>query len=51
MSQENTPMPDRPATDYRCVWFALCPKMATHYEWHPVLQWLPACDRCPKIGR
>lgn len=34
----------------KCAWFAGCTSGATHAEPHPVLEWVPACDRCPKIG-
>lgn len=39
---------DAPAT---CEWFALCTNAATHDEPHPILGPVPACDRCPTIGR
>ena len=35
----------------RCAWFAGCQNEATHIEAHPVLTGVPACDRCPTIGR
>lgn len=34
-----------------CAWFAKCDRPATHIEPHPVLVGVPACDRCPTIGR
>lgn len=34
-----------------CQWFAKCDRPATHLEPHPVLGPVPACDRCPVIGR
>lgn len=33
-----------------CMWFAMCDKPATHLEPHPILELVPACDRCVKIG-
>lgn len=35
----------------RCLWFAGCDRPATHREPHPILGLVPACDRCPTIGR
>jgi hypothetical protein len=35
----------------RCEWFARCDNAATHLEPHPILDQVPACDRCPTIGR
>lgn len=49
--RDETPLPSEPATIYYCAWFARCTNESTHYEWHPVLGWVPACDRCVKIGR
>ncbi len=34
-----------------CAWFAGCQNDATHIEAHPILTGVPACDRCPQIGR
>lgn len=34
-----------------CQWFARCDNYATHAEPHPMLGFVPACDRCVKIGR
>ena len=34
-----------------CRWFARCDNYATHAEAHPVLGSVPACNRCPDIGR
>lgn len=34
-----------------CRWFARCANYATHAEPHPALGFVPACDRCVKIGR
>jgi hypothetical protein len=34
-----------------CEWFAGCQNEATHLEPHPILPPVPACDRCPEIGR
>lgn len=34
-----------------CQWFARCDNYATHAEPHPILGSVPACDRCPGIGR
>jgi hypothetical protein len=43
------PMALPPGT--RCAWFAKCDRDATHIEPHPILSGVPACDRCPTIGR
>jgi hypothetical protein len=37
---------DVPADAFECAWFARCTLAATHYESHPALKWVPACDRC-----
>ncbi len=34
-----------------CRWFARCRNYATHAEPHPILGSVPACDRCPNIGK
>lgn len=34
-----------------CRWFVNCDNYATHAEPHPTLGSVPACDRCPDIGR
>lgn len=39
-----------PASAIMCGWFAMCRNDATHFEPHPVLTYVPACDRCPTIG-
>jgi hypothetical protein len=35
----------------RCRWFASCSELATHDEPHSILGSVPACDRCPQVGR
>jgi hypothetical protein len=29
-----------------CHWFALCPNVATGVERHPILGFVPICERC-----
>lgn len=36
---------DAPET---CQWFALCDEPAAYMVSHPVLDWVPTCDRCTK---
>lgn len=30
----------------QCTWFARCPNDATHLVPHPIIGYVPACDRC-----
>ena len=32
--------------EQRCEWFALCDNTATHIEPHPILKYVPTCDKC-----
>lgn len=39
-----------PADAVQCEWFAVCNNDATHYRNHPVLGYVPRCDRCKARG-
>lgn len=51
MDEPVTEVGGTPAAVWTCSWFAMCAEPATHYEPHPILGLVPACDRCPQIGR
>lgn len=36
-------------TPQKCEWFLLCENEATCKTPHPILKWVPTCERCAKF--